>query len=193
MSSKPSNQTASKGVDPGETNIAFGGSPIHLGPLLREIAAALRKPLFGRFWPMQRRRYAALADDIDRLLQQQAPTPLSLATAEAVQLADIPPGVRVDVGQTNVMPTAAGVWVHAQFLVDWSLILPSLPNFARSRYVEAIAALPERQRQVFMLHRFGGLDLNEIAKRLDQDISACERALAQALASIARHIDQIDQ
>lgn len=193
MSSKPSSRTAPKSVDLRETEIAFGGSDINLGTLLRDIAAALRKPSFGRFWPMQRRRYAALADDIDSLLQRQASTPLGLATAEAVRLADIPTGVRIDAGETNVVPTAAGVWVRAQFLVDWDLILPSLPNFVRSRYADAIAELPATEREVFMLHRFGGLELSEIAQRFDQDISTCERLLAQALARIARHIDDLDR
>jgi hypothetical protein len=157
------------------------------------IAAALRKPTFGRFWPMQRRRNAALADNIDSLLQQQASTPLGLATVEAVRLADIPTGVRIDAGETNVVATADGVWVCAQFLVDWNLILPSLPNFAHPRYAGAIAALPATEREVFMLHRFGGLELSEIARRFDQNISACERLLAQAIVKIVRHADHLDQ
>lgn len=166
---------------------------IDLFMLLRELRSALQVAPIRHFGPHRRRRNAALARDIDAYLQRDAPAPLALAAEAAARLTGTPAGVMVDSGETHIVSTSAGVWLRARLLVDWDSILPLLPNFVSSRYAGAIAALPEMARQIFMLHRFGGLDLGEIASRFDHDISTCERLLAQALANIARHIDHIEQ
>lgn len=166
---------------------------IDLLMLLREVRSALQVAPIRQFGPHRRRRNAALARNIDAYLQRDEPTPLSLAAEAATRLTGTPAGVMVNSGETHIVSTNAGVWLRARILVDWDAILPLLPNFVSSRYAGAIAALPETERQIFMLHRFGGLDLGEIARCFDHDISTCERLLAHALAKIARHIDHIDQ
>lgn len=169
------------------------GTEIDVFTLLREVRLALQVAPIRQFGPHRRRRNAALARNIDAYLQRDEPTPLALAAEAAARFTGTPVGVMVDSGETHIVSTTAGVWLRARLLVDWDAILPLLANFVSSRYAGAIAALPETARQVFMLHRFGGLDLGEIASRFDHDISTCERLLAQALANIARTIDHIEQ
>lgn len=60
----------------------------------------------------------------------------------------------------------------------------------RSRYRELVAALPERMREVFMLHRVQGLAYKEIAARLDISVRTVEWHIAEAIVRISRGLDR---
>ncbi len=49
---------------------------------------------------------------------------------------------------------------------------------------EAIAALPERQRQALLLHRFQGLKYHEIAEAMDTTLPGVESLIQRALAGL---------
>lgn len=50
---------------------------------------------------------------------------------------------------------------------------------------QAIAELPPRAREVFVLHRVEGLKYSEIARSLDISVSAVEKHMARALTHLA--------
>lgn len=52
-----------------------------------------------------------------------------------------------------------------------------------ARLEAIIDALPHRQREVFLMHKFDGLSHSEIASRLDVSRSAVEKLVMKALAS----------
>lgn len=60
----------------------------------------------------------------------------------------------------------------------------------RKRYREAVEGLPERTRQVFLLHRMQGLRYKEIAARLDISVRTVEWHVAQAIVRIGRGLDR---
>jgi RNA polymerase sigma-70 factor (ECF subfamily) len=59
----------------------------------------------------------------------------------------------------------------------------------RDRYREAVAALPERMREVFLLHRVQDLSYKEIAARLGISVRTVEWHIAQAIVRIGRELD----
>ena len=59
----------------------------------------------------------------------------------------------------------------------------------RQRYREALAALPNEQRVVFMLHRIEDLSIVDIAARLNMPTPLVEQHLAAALHAIANALD----
>lgn len=59
----------------------------------------------------------------------------------------------------------------------------------RHRYKEAVASLPPRMRQVFVLHRIEGLSYRQIAEHLDISIRTVEWHIAQAIVRISRILD----
>lgn len=52
----------------------------------------------------------------------------------------------------------------------------------------AILRLPTNRRDVFLLHRFGGLTYGEIASRLGMDPEAVKAALVTALVRLTRAV-----
>jgi RNA polymerase sigma-70 factor (ECF subfamily) len=60
----------------------------------------------------------------------------------------------------------------------------------RDRYREIVQALPERMREVFILHRIEGLSYKEIAARLDISARTVEWHIAQAIVRISRGLDE---
>lgn len=60
----------------------------------------------------------------------------------------------------------------------------------RERYREAVDSLPERMRDVFLLHRRDGLGYREIAERLDISVRTVEGHFAKALVRIGRRLDR---
>ncbi len=60
----------------------------------------------------------------------------------------------------------------------------------RDRYREAVAALPERMRQVFILHRVEGQSYKEIAARLDISVRTVEWHIAEAIVRISRGLER---
>lgn len=60
----------------------------------------------------------------------------------------------------------------------------------RDRYREAVAALPERMREVFVLHRVEGHSYKEIAERLDISVRTVEWHIAEAIIRIGRGLER---
>lgn len=61
-----------------------------------------------------------------------------------------------------------------------------LKEIRRKRLYQLIETLPERRKEIFMLHRFEGLTCQEIAQHLSISKSAVENQVSQALAYL-RH------
>lgn len=59
----------------------------------------------------------------------------------------------------------------------------------RGRYEDAVAGLPPRMREVFLLHRLEGLAYKEIAERLDISIRTVEWHIGEAIVRIGRGLD----
>ena len=56
--------------------------------------------------------------------------------------------------------------------------------------VRAIRRLPRGCRDVFVLHRFAGMSLEQIAEHLDIDQQAIEARLTEALVRLGRAVDE---
>jgi RNA polymerase sigma factor (sigma-70 family) len=56
--------------------------------------------------------------------------------------------------------------------------------------VQALRRLPRRYRDVFVLHRFTGMPLKQIAARLCINQQAVEARLAEALVRLSRAVDE---
>lgn len=60
----------------------------------------------------------------------------------------------------------------------------------RRALVRAIQRLPRRYRDVFVLHRFAGMPLEQIADHLGDENRVVEARLAEALVRLSRTVDQ---
>jgi RNA polymerase sigma-70 factor (ECF subfamily) len=60
----------------------------------------------------------------------------------------------------------------------------------RQRYREAVASLPPRMREVFILHRLQELSYKEIAARLDISVRTVEWHIAEAIVRISHGLDE---
>ena len=60
----------------------------------------------------------------------------------------------------------------------------------RQVLVQAICRLPRRCRDVFLLHRFAGMPLEQIAEHLGVGKRAVEARLAAALVRLSRAVDE---
>ena len=60
----------------------------------------------------------------------------------------------------------------------------------RQVLVRAIRRLPRRHRDVFVLHRFTGMPVEQIAERLGIETRAVETRLAGALGRLSRAVEQ---
>jgi RNA polymerase sigma factor (sigma-70 family) len=60
----------------------------------------------------------------------------------------------------------------------------------RERYREIVQSLPERMREVFILHRIDGLSYKQIAASLDISVRTVEWHIAQAIVRISRGLDE---
>lgn len=60
----------------------------------------------------------------------------------------------------------------------------------RRALVRAIRRLPRDCRDVFVLHRFAGMSLEQIAQHLGIDQQAVEARLAEALVRLSRAVDE---
>ena len=61
-------------------------------------------------------------------------------------------------------------------------------NELKGRYEEALAELPEKQREVFLMSRLEGLTYREIAERLDISQKAVEKRMSNALSKLKKII-----
>jgi RNA polymerase sigma-70 factor (ECF subfamily) len=59
----------------------------------------------------------------------------------------------------------------------------------RHRYREVVASLPDRMREVFVLHRVEELSYKEIAARLDISVRTVEWHIAEAIVRISKGLD----
>ena len=62
----------------------------------------------------------------------------------------------------------------------------------RRALVRAIVHLPPECRDVFVLHRFEDMPLNEVAAHLGIDRASAEARLAEALARLCRAVDEAE-
>lgn len=60
----------------------------------------------------------------------------------------------------------------------------------KERYRAAVSALPERMREVFLLHRVDGLGYKEIAEMLGISVRTVEWHIAEAIVRIGRGLEQ---
>ncbi|WP_376787720.1 RNA polymerase sigma factor [Brevundimonas sanguinis] len=66
----------------------------------------------------------------------------------------------------------------------------SAEEHQRRVLVRAIRRLPRESRDAFVLHRFAGMSLDQIAEHLGIDQQAVEARLAQALVRLGRAVDE---
>jgi RNA polymerase sigma-70 factor (ECF subfamily) len=59
----------------------------------------------------------------------------------------------------------------------------------RERYRDAVALLPPRMQEVFVLHRIEGLTYKQVAARLDISVRTVEWHIAEAIVRISRGLD----
>jgi RNA polymerase sigma-70 factor (ECF subfamily) len=57
------------------------------------------------------------------------------------------------------------------------------------RLEEAVAAMPRRQREVFLAHRLDGLSYAEIARRTGLSVRQVERQMVRAIAKLCKQMD----
>jgi RNA polymerase sigma-70 factor (ECF subfamily) len=67
-------------------------------------------------------------------------------------------------------------------------VLLARERLARVR--EALASLPERTRDIFLMHRLAGLKYREIAERVGVSVSAVEKHIAKATLRLAEHLSE---
>lgn len=149
-------------------------------------AKALRSLMAGH-----RRRAGGLISAIDRQLSARQPGALSRATVLAAQSQRTEEWLTVDADEGHIAASATGVWIRAWLLLDWDSILPYLLEQLSPAYRAAVAALPPAEREIFLLHRLGGISLCDLARRSQCDVVQTQCVLARALATIARQLDRV--
>ncbi len=84
---------------------------------------------------------------------------------------------------------------HVELDDELGLAVPAVQGDAleaeqmRQRYREVVASLPERMREVFLLHRVEQLSYKEIAARLGISARTVEWHIAEAIVRIGRGLD----
>ncbi len=58
------------------------------------------------------------------------------------------------------------------------------------RLQAVLAAMPEKSREVFLMHRIDGLTYREIAERLELSVKAIEKRMQKALLFLEQYLDQ---
>jgi len=74
----------------------------------------------------------------------------------------------------------------------WRGFRPSAEPDARRVLVRAIQQLPPECRDVFVLHRFEDVPLNEVAAHLGIDQALAEALLAEAIVRLCRAVDEAE-
>ena len=57
------------------------------------------------------------------------------------------------------------------------------------RLEEAVAAMPRRQREIFLAHRLDGLSYAEIAERAGLSVRQVERQMTRAIHKLCKQMD----
>ena len=159
--------------------------------LLTEVRSILHAPVWRRLSYMFSARCRTLADKIDSHIQAFAPMSIAGLTARAARRSDFNLDVvTVDEGETEVAPATAGVWIRAWVLINWESLLPTaMPQALNEEHRAALSRLPEDTRNAYLLHRIGGLDIEQVAWLQGVDVATGERRLADCLSAIAHHLD----
>ena len=85
--------------------------------------------------------------------------------------------------------------IHVEIDDELDLAVPADQSDAieaeqmRHRYREVVASLPERMREVFLLHRVEQLSYREIADRLGISVRTVEWHIAEAIVRIGKGLD----
>ncbi len=85
--------------------------------------------------------------------------------------------------------------IHVEIDDELDLAVPADQSDAieaeqmRQRYREVVALLPERMREVFLLHRVEQLSYKEIANRLGISVRTVEWHIAEAIVRIGKGLD----
>lgn len=74
----------------------------------------------------------------------------------------------------------------------WRRLREAREDRQRQVLVQAMRHLPRDCRDVFLLHRFAGMPLEQIAEHLGIDQQAVEACLAEALVRLSRAVDEAD-
>lgn len=74
---------------------------------------------------------------------------------------------------------------------EQDLVAASLDAQRRARVRDAIGALPERQRAAVIMHKYQGLDYEEIAAALELSASATKSLLFRAYESLRRQLQDL--
>lgn len=72
----------------------------------------------------------------------------------------------------------------------WRRRRETLEDRERRTLIRAIRSLPRNCRDVFLLHRFAEMSLDQIAEHLGIDQKAVEARLAEALVRLSRAVDK---
>ena len=97
--------------------------------------------------------------------------------------------LRIDPDERLVDVEAAGVWVRAWIWVDRAAI-ESHEARRRVRFRDAVEALAEPARSVFLAHSVEDLSYELIAERHGLDVEVVQIALAEALTVLSAAIDE---
>jgi RNA polymerase sigma-70 factor (ECF subfamily) len=165
--------------DPGRAAIG----PQQLDAVYRVEAPRLIRMLKRRIW----------AEDERHDIVQEAFTRLVAARADA---AGINPGAYLHGIIRHLLADRARRWSRAQGaqIPDLSAAPPPAPDVSaevsqmRERYRSAVALLPSRTREVYMLHRVDDLPYKEIADRCGISVRTVEWHVAQAIMRISKSI-----
>lgn len=59
-------------------------------------------------------------------------------------------------------------------------------------FLRALAGLPDKTQQIFVLHRINGLSYREVARHMDLSESSVQKHLARALFEITRRLQEYE-
>lgn len=159
--------------------------------LLTEVRSILHAPVWHRAFHMFGARFRALVDQLDAHLEAVAPPAIAGPATRMARLPDFNlEVVTVDERETEVAPSTAGVWVRAWVLINWEALLPTaMPLALNVSHRTVLSRLPEDTRNAYLLHRIGGLDIEQVAWLQGSDVAAVEKRLAHCLSAIAHQLN----
>ncbi|MBA4090107.1 MAG: hypothetical protein C0494_05875 [Sphingobium sp.] len=160
--------------------------------LLAEVQSILHASSFRLLFRLFCPRLRVLADRIATHLETSMPPPIAHPAVTVARYADFNLDiVTVDEGEIEVAPSTAGVWVRSWVLVNWEALLPTaMPRALDARHRTALSALHPDTRDTYLLHRIGGLDIEQVAWLHGVDVAKSQKRLARGLAAIAHDVDR---
>lgn len=156
-------------------------SPDVLG-LLRDAFDLLQLPWWRIFSRNRRRRNAEVAAKIGSLLVRIGPARHPAMVTRPTHRASSRDSAAED-DQIQLREATGGFWVR-EWLPITDVALARYPPELRYRAI--VAGLPEETREVFLLHRCGGLTYSQIAYLRELSKEQVEVHIAEALVLIGR-------